>query len=49
MAQDDDIADRVIPGGLRKSRSYHRDCGPKISGEIRDLAVQIHPITRLDR
>lgn len=43
MAQDDDIADSVIPGGLKKSRSYHRDYGTKTYGEIKDLAASNPP------
>ena len=42
MAQDNDIADEVIPGSLKRSRSYHRDYGKKTYKEIKELAVA-HP------
>jgi hypothetical protein len=35
---DDEIADRLIPGRLKSSRSYHRDYGAKTYGEIKRLA-----------
>jgi hypothetical protein len=38
MPQDNDIADDVIPGGLKRSKSYHRDYGKKTYKEIKDLA-----------
>ena len=38
MPQDNDIADDVIPGGLKRSKSYHSDYGKKTSKEIKDLA-----------
>jgi hypothetical protein len=39
MAQDDDIADALIPGSLKRSESYHQDYGKKTYGEIKDLAA----------
>jgi hypothetical protein len=38
MARDDDIADDVIPGSLKRSRSYHSDYGGLTYEEIKDLA-----------
>jgi hypothetical protein len=35
MAQDDDIAEGVIPGSLKRSPSYHSDYGKKTYKEIR--------------
>ncbi len=43
MAQDDDIADDVIPGSLKRSKSYHRDYGKKTYKEIKDLAAANPP------
>jgi hypothetical protein len=42
VAQDDDIADGLIPGSLKRSPSYHRDYGQKTYKEIKDLAAA-HP------
>jgi hypothetical protein len=39
MAQDSDIADDVIPGSLKRSKSYHQDYGKKTYKEIKDLAA----------
>jgi hypothetical protein len=39
VAQDSDIADDVIPGSLKRSRSYHQDYGKKSYKEIKDLAA----------
>jgi hypothetical protein len=39
VAQDDDIADDVIPGSLKRSKSYHQDYGKKTYREIKDLAL----------
>ena len=39
MAQDTDIADDVIPGSLKRSKSYHQDYGQKTYKEIKDLAA----------
>lgn len=38
MAQDSDIADDVIPGSLKRSKSYHADYGGMTYGEIKQLA-----------
>ena len=38
MATDDQIADDLIPGKLKRSRSYHGDYGKKTYGEIKRLA-----------
>lgn len=35
---DDDIADDLIPGSLKRSKSYHSDYGPMTYGEINRLA-----------
>jgi hypothetical protein len=43
MAQDSDIADDVIPGSLKRSRSYHGDYGSKTCKEIKDLAAANPP------
>ena len=43
MAQDSDIADDVIPGSLKRSRSYHGNYGTKTYKEIKDLAAAIPP------
>ena len=43
MAQDNDIADDVIPGSLKRSRSYHGDYGTKTYKEIKDLAAANPP------
>lgn len=42
MASDDPIADDLIPGSLKRSRSYHGDYGKKTYGEIMRLAAA-HP------
>jgi hypothetical protein len=38
VASDDDIADDLIPGSLKRSKSYHRDYGRKMYREIKQLA-----------
>ena len=38
MAHEADIADDLIPGSLKRSRSYHSDYGKKTYKEIKDLA-----------
>jgi hypothetical protein len=38
MATDDQIADNLIPGSPKRSRSYHRAYGKKTYGEIKRLA-----------
>jgi hypothetical protein len=40
---DDEIADDLIPGSLKRSKSYHRDYGQKTYGEIKRLARQKPP------
>ena len=43
MAQDADIADDLIPGSLKRSKSYHSDYGTKSYQEIKDLAAANPP------
>ena len=43
MAQDNDLADDVIPGSLKRSKSYHSDYGKKTYKEIKDLAAANPP------
>ena len=43
MAEDSDIADDVISGSLKRSRSYHADYGKKTYKEIKDLAAANPP------
>jgi len=43
VAQDSDIADDVIPGSLKRSKSYHRDYGKKTYKEIKNLAAANPP------
>jgi hypothetical protein len=43
VAQDDDVADDVIPGSLKRSRSYHGDYGRKTYQEIKELATAAPP------
>ena len=43
MADDDDVADDLIPGSLKRSNSYHREYGRKTYGEIKRLAKQKPP------
>ena len=38
VAQDSDVADDVIPGSLKRSKSYHSDYGKKTYKEIKELA-----------
>ncbi len=38
MARDDQIADDLIPGSLKRSRSYHADYGGITYGTIKQLA-----------
>jgi hypothetical protein len=38
MPQDKDIADDLIPGSLKRSKSYHQDYGKKTCEEIKELA-----------
>jgi hypothetical protein len=46
MAQDTDIADDIIPGSLKRSRSYHSDYGRKTYGVIKELAAAQPPDTK---
>lgn len=39
MPQDSEIADDLISGSLKRSKSYHQDYGKKPYGEIKLLAV----------
>lgn len=43
MAQDDDVADDLIPGSLKRSKSYHGDYGRKTYKEIKELAAANPP------
>jgi hypothetical protein len=43
MADDDQLADDLIPGSLKRSRSYHSDYGRETYGEIKRLAGQKPP------
>ena len=43
MAQDSDIADDLIPGSLKRSRSYHAEYGDKTYGELKELAAANPP------
>jgi hypothetical protein len=43
VAQDSDIADDLIPGSLKRSKSYHGDYGTKTYGEIKELAAANPP------
>jgi hypothetical protein len=43
MASDDDIADDLIPGSLKRSKSYHSDYGRYTYGEIKALAAAKPP------
>lgn len=43
MAQDSDIAEDIIPGSLKRSKSYHGDYGKKTYKEIKDLAAANPP------
>ncbi len=45
MADDDDLADDLIPGSLKRSRSYHSDYGKRTYGEIKELASDNPPDT----
>jgi hypothetical protein len=40
---DNDIADDLIPGKLKRSPSYHADYGQKTYGEIKQLANKKPP------
>jgi len=43
MGIDDRPADELIPGSLKRSRSYHGDYGNKTYGEIKHLAASNPP------
>ena len=43
MAQDSDIADDLIAGSLKRSKSYHTNYGTKTYKEIKDLAAEKPP------
>jgi hypothetical protein len=43
VAQDNDKADDLIPGSLKRSKSYHQDYGQKTYKEIKDLAAANPP------
>jgi len=36
--KDDEIADDLIPGNLKRSKSYHSDYGQRTYGDIKNLA-----------
>jgi hypothetical protein len=38
MIDEQQLADDLIPGSLKRSRSYHHDYGRKTYGEIKQLA-----------
>lgn len=46
MAQDDDIADDLIPGSLKRSKSFHGDYARKTYKEIKELAAAHPPDTK---
>ena len=43
VMDDNETADDLIPGKLRRSKSYHTDYGRKTYGEIKRLASQRPP------
>lgn len=43
MPDDDDVADDLISGSLKRSKSYHADYGDKSYKEIKDLAAATPP------
>jgi hypothetical protein len=43
MDADENLADDLITGSLKRSRSYHRDYGGKSYGEIKRLAAANPP------
>lgn len=46
MIADDQSADDLIPGSLKRSQSYHSDYGNKTYGEIKQLAAARPPDPR---
>jgi hypothetical protein len=49
VPQDTDIADDLIPGSLKRSKSYHQDYGQKTYGEIKELAAAKPPDVKARR
>jgi len=47
VAQDNDLADDLIPGSLKRSKSYHQDYGKKTYKEIKGLAAANPPDKRV--
>ena len=43
LPNDRDIADNIIPGSLKRSKSYHKYYGKKTCREIKALAAQRPP------
>jgi hypothetical protein len=43
VAQGDDFADDLIPGSLKRFKSYHGDYGRKTYKEIKELAAANPP------
>jgi hypothetical protein len=43
VARYGDIADNIIPGSLKRSKSYHQDYGKKTYREIKELAARKPP------
>jgi hypothetical protein len=43
VARDTDLADDLIPGSLKRSRSYHKDYGKKTYKEIKTLVAAKPP------
>jgi hypothetical protein len=43
VAHDSDIADDLIPGSLKRSKSYHGDYGTKTYREIKKMAADSPP------
>jgi hypothetical protein len=43
VAKDSDLADDLIPGSLKRSKSYHGSYGKKTYREIKDLAAAVPP------
>jgi hypothetical protein len=43
VAKDTDTADDLIPGSLKRSKSYHQDYGRKTYKEIKALAAGVPP------
>jgi hypothetical protein len=43
VVQDNDNADDLIPGSLKRSKSYHADYGKKTYKQIKDLVAANPP------